>query len=122
MAPTVVTDQVATSIESDGFVIVSQAIERPEVASLLTALQKTSDAVTETKRGGARALFERVLVQTASRFERSCSTRHPPLAFRKDRKCRRKNALRAADPAPGPHPRAVLVDKVAIANMIRLRC
>ena len=60
MAPTVVTDQVATSIESDGFVIVSQAIERPEVASLLTALQETDDAVTETRRGGARVLFERV--------------------------------------------------------------
>ncbi len=60
MAATVVTDQVATSIESHGFTIVSQALERPEVASLLTALQKTTDAVTETMRGGARALFERV--------------------------------------------------------------
>ena len=60
MAATVVTGQVATSIESHGFAIVSQALERPEVASLLTALQKTTDAVTETMRGGARALFERV--------------------------------------------------------------
>ena len=60
MAAPVVTGDVATRVEHDGFAIISQALGVPEITTLLTALQQVGETATQTSRGGARALFERV--------------------------------------------------------------
>ncbi len=60
MTAPVVAGDVATRVEHNGFEILCEALGALEIASLLTGLEEVCETVTQTSRGGARALFERV--------------------------------------------------------------
>ncbi len=99
MATQVATGHVATDVAHQGFAVVHEALDPHQIDWLLTAVQGLSDAVMETGRGGARALFERV----------------PEIR----NLARHKSVRGAAAAALGPNcfpVRALLFDKTPAAN------
>src|SRR6266702_4931643 len=99
MATQVATGHVATDVAHQGFAVVHEALDPHQIDWLLTAVQGLSDAVMETGRGGARALFERV----------------PEIR----NLARQKSVRGAAAAALGPNcfpVRALLFDKTPAAN------